>query len=93
MQVRMKYIVTEQTYEGPFYKYFVSVTRSMSDKSVTVKFKAKENEAFADFALPVERAKQFAYAILSAASGVGEPIVLGIDEHHEMEQVGYLVKL
>lgn len=92
MQARLKYIVTEQTYEVPFYKYGVTVTRSMSDKSVSVKFKANENEGFADFSLPVERAKQFAYAILSAASGPGEPIVFGVDEHHEMEQAGYLGK-
>ena len=49
MQVRIKYIVTEQTYEVPFHKYAVTMMRSMSGNSVVVEFKAKENEAFADF--------------------------------------------
>jgi hypothetical protein len=82
MNVRLDYR-SGQTYSEFFSNFKVKVNLSSSGKRVHVSFRNNETGQvvpYASFSLPHKRARQLAYALLTASVGDSEPIEFVVEE-------------
>jgi len=79
MNVRLTYH-SGQTYSEAFSEFKVLVWGG-GKKRIRVSFTDKNFErSLTAFSLPVDKGQQLAHAILTAASGVQEPIIFDVDD-------------